>query len=271
MRSNNVVSRVGVIVAMATCAQRILPYANDLHYASSFSLRALMDDWRVIPHDRLRQHVIHTYRKGGGSRADVLLIDIDGHKAVLKDHNASDVGFGKLLGPLLVSREARALRRLDRISGTPRLYATPDSRSLLMEHMPGKPLGQFGDNPAWEKFFVKFECLLREVHANGVAHCDLRSPDNALICAPNQPAIVDFVACVFRGRRWNIISRWLFDQFSRADRNALIKLKKGVAPDLLTAEEERLLTERTALERIARVLGAGFRNLSRRLLTKNAE
>lgn len=230
-----------------------------------------MDSWREISHDQLRQHVIHRYRQGGGSRPDVLLIEIDGRKAVLKDHNACDRGFGKLLGPLLVSREAKALRRLDQVAGTPTLYATPDSRSLLMEHLPGKPLGQFGDNPAWEQFFLDFERLLHEVHANGVAHCDLRSPDNALICASNRPAMVDFVSCVFRGRRWNIVSRWLFDQFSRADRGALIKLKKGVAPDLLTPQEERLLQEQTMLERAARWLGAGFRNLSRRLLTKRAK
>jgi predicted Ser/Thr protein kinase len=230
-----------------------------------------MDNWSEISHDRLRQHVIHSYRQGGGSRPDVLLIEVDGRKAVLKDHNACDQGFGKLLGPLLVSREAKALRWLDQIAGTPKLYATPDSRSLLMEHMPGDPLGQFGDNPAWEKFFIDFERLLREVHAKGVAHCDLRSPNNALICESNQPAIVDFVSCVFRGRRWNFISRWLFDQFSRADRSALIKLKKGVAPDLLTPEEERLLNEQTILERTARWLGASFRNLSRWLLTKSAK
>ncbi len=230
-----------------------------------------MDNWCEISHDRLRQHATRSYRQGGGSRPDVLLIDIDGRKAVLKDHNACDQGFGQLLGPLLVSREAKALRRLDQIAGIPKLYATPNSRSLLMEHLPGEPLGQFGDNPAWEQFFIDFERLLREVHASGVAHCDLRSPENALICESNQPAIVDFVSCVFRGRRWNIISRWLFEQFSRADRGALIKLKKGVAPDLLTPEEERLLHEQTMLECAARWVGASFRNVSRWLLTKSAK
>ena len=230
-----------------------------------------MDDWCEISRDRLRQHVIHSYRQGGGSRPDVLLIQIDGREAVLKDHNACDLGFAKLIGPLLVSREAKALRRLDQIPGTPKLYTTPDSRSLLMEHMPGKPLGDYGENPAWDRFFADFQRLLEEVHANGVAHCDLRSPNNALICESNRPAIVDFVSCVFRGRRWNILSRWLFDQFAQADRNALVKLKKGVAPNLLTPKEKRLLNERTLLERTARWVGASFRNLSRWLLTKTAK
>ncbi len=226
-----------------------------------------MTEWCDMSRKQLRQHVVRSFRQGSGSRPDVLLIDIDGAKAVLKDHNACDRGFGKLLGPLLASREAKALRRLETVAGTPKLYATPDTRSLLMEYLPGKPLGQFGDNPAWEEFFEDFEGLLREVHAMGVAHCDLRSPDNAMICAPNRPVMVDFVSSVFRGRRWNLISRWLFDQFSRADRGALFKLKKGVAPHLLTPEERRLMDEQTALERVARRLGAGLRNLSRRLLT----
>ena len=228
-----------------------------------------MEVWRDASLDWLRQHVIHTYRQGGGSRPDVNLIDKDGQKAVLKDHNACDRGFRLIIGPLLVWREAKALVRLREINGIPNLYATPDARSLLMEHLPGKQIGDCERNLAWGDFFNNFERLLQEMHTLGVAHCDLRNPGNVLVREDNQPAIVDFVSCVFRGPKWNILSRWIFDKFSQADRDALAKLKKRVAPELLTSYEERVLFAPTRLERVARTVGTSIRNLGRWLFTRH--
>ncbi len=227
-----------------------------------------MKSWSEISRIELRAHAAHRFREGGGSRPDVLLIEIDSHKAVLKDHNACDGRFGRFIGPLLAWREAKALRRLNGVAGIPRLYARPDRRSVLMEYIPGKHLGSGSERAAGEEFFVRFHNLLQTVHARGVAHCDLRSPRNTLVDEDGRPAIVDFVSCVFRGRRWNIIANWLFNQFQRADLGAEAKLKKLVAPDLLTAEEERSLRGRTVIDRTARWLGGGIRKLSRRLLTK---
>ena len=89
---------------------------------------------------RLREHAVQRYRQGGRSRPDVLVIDIDGDQAVLKDHNQCDRWFATLLGPLLVWREQRALKRVAELEGIPRFYRCVGSRALLMEHLPGVPI-----------------------------------------------------------------------------------------------------------------------------------
>ncbi len=215
--------------------------------------------------------MVQTYRQGGGSRPDVLLLELDSHQAVLKDHNACDRLFGAMLGPLLASREARALRSLEGIAGVPSLYTRVGRRCLLMEHIPGTQLIRCGDNPAWEEFFARLQGLLRDMHTRGVAHCDLRSPTNTLVCVGNRPAVVDFVSCVFRGGRWNPLMSWVFGKFRDADRAAVIKLKLQVAPQLVTAAEARSLRHRSIVERIARWIGAAVRNASRWLLTERTK
>ena len=60
----------------------------------------------------LRQTVSDVYRRGRGSRPDVLLISVDGELAVLKDYGACDPWFARVLGPFLAGRESRTLQRL---------------------------------------------------------------------------------------------------------------------------------------------------------------
>jgi serine/threonine protein kinase len=215
----------------------------------------------------LRSKSIRTFRQGGGSRPHVCLVSAAGHKAVLKDYHACDPWFARLLAPLLAAREARALRLLDDVVRVPSLLSTPDRRSLLIQYLPAQPLLKVDAVVDWEPFFRDLRQLLETIHARGVAHSDLRSPNNTLLDAAGRPVIVDFVASVQRGRRWNLPGKWLFQAFSRADRDAIAKLKRHVAPELLTDAERALLTRRGPLERSARWLGRGVRNVTRKLFT----
>ena len=106
------------------------------------------------------------------------------------------------------------------------------------------------------------------MHARGIAHCDLRSPFNTMIGAGGEPYIVDFVASISKGGSWNLVANRLFDRFARADRQAVVKLKKSAAPDLVSECEEAAYSKRSAPEKAARRLGAGVRNLSRWLFTR---
>lgn len=217
----------------------------------------------------LRQNVLKVYRRGGGSRPDVLLIEIGGLKTVLKDHGTCDPWFARILGPLLAAREARALNRLHGVKGVPKLLRRPDSRSLLLEYLPVAQLSdEENKNTDWEDFFDRLQTLVVRMHERGVAHCDLRSPFNTLIDANSEPVIVDFVAAVTRGRPWNLPVNWVFGRFVEADKGALIKLKKAVAPELITEVEYERFTRRTKLEKFARWLGVQVRNLSRKLFTQ---
>ncbi len=222
-----------------------------------------------LPLAQLRARAIRTFRQGGGSRPDVLLVERESGPAVLKDHAGCDPWFGRLIGPVLAAREARALRRLEGVAGVPRLLARPSVRALLMEYCRATPITRFEGDADWALFFARLETLLRDVHRRGVAHCDLRSPTNTLITPEQEPVVVDFVACVFRGSSWNFVSRWIFEQFRRADLAALAKLKRHVAPELVTEAERASEAQRGWLERAARRIGSSARVLSRWLFTKH--
>lgn len=216
----------------------------------------------------LRQTVREVYRRGGGSRPDVLLIGVDDKLAVLKDHGACDPWFARVLGPLLAGRESRTLQRLHGTRGVPALLGRPDSRSLLIEHVHATSLANGAEGTDWLVFFKRMDGLLAEMHARGIAHCDLRSPFNTMISEGGEPFIVDFVASLSRGRPWNIVANWLFTHFVRADEEAVIKLKMSVAPELVSEQEYARYSSRSGLERTARWIGSGVRTLSRKLFTR---
>ncbi|MBS1270641.1 MAG: hypothetical protein MAG794_01599 [Gammaproteobacteria bacterium] len=214
----------------------------------------------------LRADTIEAMRRGGGSRPDVLRVRCHNGEAVLKDQNGCDRAFARLLGPLLARREARALRGLDDVPGVPALLGRPDKRSVLMEYIPSTPITRASHND-WPEFFAALECLLDTLHTQGIAHCDLRSPNNTLVGEAGKPVLVDFVASVRRGRSWNPVSIRIFDLFCRVDKKAVIKLKSIVAPELVTPDERHLLRHRSPLHRAIRRLGIGIRNVARGLFT----
>jgi len=218
--------------------------------------------------ESLRANTVKVIRHGGGSRPDVLRVRCDHGEAILKDQNGCDAAFARLLGPLLAWREARALRALDGLAGIPALLDRPDRRSVLMEYIPAVPINQ-ASHADWPAFFAALEQLVDAMHGRGIAHCDLRSPNNTLVSDAGAPVLVDFVASVRDSRPWNPIGRWLFAGFRSVDRKALIKLKSLVAPELVTDDERPLLEHRNPLHRAVRGLGVAVRNLTRKLFTRS--
>ncbi|MFZ0488224.1 MAG: hypothetical protein WAL83_14605 [Arenicellales bacterium] len=207
-------------------------------------------------------------RRGGGSRPDVLRVRYRGGQAILKDQNGCDRAFARLLGPLLAGREARALRALHGIDGIPALLARPDRRSILMEHVAARPITRTSHSD-WPAFFEQLERLLDAMHERGIAHCDLRSPDNTLVDEVGRPVLVDFVASVRRASAWNPPGRWLFARFCGVDGKAVLKLKSIVAPELVAPEDRHLLEHRSPVHRAVRGLGMAVRTLTRKLFTRS--
>ena len=211
-----------------------------------------------------------TFRHGGGSRPEVLLISSNGEQAVLKDFSKSDPWFRRVVGPLSARREARVLEQLRGARGVPRLLRRVGRDALLLEYIAGASAREAPPGGLTPPFFERFYRLVERLHESGVAHCDLRSQGNILIGADGEPHVVDFAAHFRRGRSWNPVSRWLYAKFCEADRVAVARLKKSHAPELLTETEIQALARdrKTWLERSARFIGKSVRNVSRRLLTK---
>lgn len=225
-----------------------------------------MIDWQSIDLDVIRQHATATHRKAHGSRPDVLRITFGDDEAVLKDYTHSDAWFRRLLAPLLVLREVRSLKRLDGVAGVPRLYHVYNRYAFLVESVDGVAASQMKASSLGNDFFERMNKVLDDIHDKGVTHCDLRSAGNTLITPDHQPWLVDFVASIHQSSRWNIIGRWIFDQFVEADYGAVLKLKKRLAPDLLTSKElDSIEHPHSVVEKVGRKMGRSVRFVTRTL------
>ena len=226
-------------------------------------------NWTDYSLEELRAHATRSFREGGGSRPDVMLIEIDGHSAVLKDQNGADTAFALLVGPLLNWRECKALRKLAMVDCVPRLLHKPDKRSFLMAYHESEQITRLSTiEPNWPVFFDKLAAAIEQIHLAGVAHNDLRNPTNTLITPAGEPVLVDLVACYCRGQSWNFPNRWLFDKFCQVDKSAITKIKSRVAPEL--RNEQDVIAEDIAGRpgMVVRSAGQFIRRLSRRLFTK---
>ncbi|MGH8453438.1 MAG: hypothetical protein ACRESW_02705, partial [Nevskiales bacterium] len=186
--------------------------------------------------DELRQSVVYRHVEGAGSRPAVLVVRAGDGEAVLKDYSRCDRLFAGLIGPLLVWRETSALAQLDGTPGVPRLIRKLGSRAFLMENLQGADKARKQPATTRPEFYQRLRELVDRIHARGVAHCDMRRSGNILVDADGQPYLVDFVSCAFLRPWWHPLG-WLFPLLCQADRDAIIKLKHRVSPELLTEEE----------------------------------
>jgi len=226
-------------------------------------------NWSEYNLKQLREHAVRTFREGGGSRPDVLLIEIEGERAVLKDQGGADQLFAILVGPILNWRECKALRKLAAVKCVPALLSVPSSRAFLMSYHHSEQITRLENNqPDWPDFFNKLSSAIHQIHAAGVAHNDLRNPTNTLVTPEGEPILVDLVACFCRGQSWNLPNQWLFKKFSLVDLSAITKIKNRVAPQLLNENDIQAEQIAGKTGMAAKNLGQWVRRLSRKLFTK---
>jgi len=209
------------------------------------------------------------FRKAGGTRPDLTLSDIHGQKVVVKDFRRSAPLFSFLIGPILVHREKAALIRLTGVKGVPQFAGGIDRHAFAMSYTPGTSLDKLENVSLSNGFFDKLTEIVDEMHKKGVAHCDLRSRGNVILGEDGLPYVVDFAACVLKGRGLNPFINWLFARFCEADENAILRIKQRLAPELITDDERDILARPNRLERPAEFVGKTIRNITRFLLARS--
>lgn len=222
-----------------------------------------------ISRKAIEENTVDYYRTAGGTRPDLRVVELDSKKIVVKDFKRSDFLFRVIVGPILNRREFGALRNLLGVKGIPQLVGRVDRYALAIEHVSGKSLEHVDNGVLSSGFYIELRQVIDDMHARGVAHCDLRSRGNVMLGDDGKPYVVDFAACVYRGRGINPFFRWLFGQFVLADRNAILRIKKRLSPELLTEEDKAELDTPLPFERPARLVGETIRNITRKLMTQN--
>ena len=215
--------------------------------------------------EKLRDHCVAVLKKAENTRADVLLIDVKGHKAVLKDYTHSSRGFKILIAPLLVMREVKALRALDSVAEVPSLIRKISIHAFLMEYVPGKRIRFMRDKINFKVFIENTEALVKKLHHQGVVHGDLRNATNILVTDENQPVLVDFVSAVHRGHALNPFSWALYNMCLIIDRGAMYKLREKYLPQSITQTERQSYEQTKPGETIARWISVRIRNLVQKI------
>lgn len=159
----------------------------------------------------------------------------------------------------LCRREARALARLDGLTGTPRLVAQ-DAGGLRREWIEGRPMQVA--RPRNADYYRAARRLVSALHRRGVAHNDLAKETNWLVTPTGGPAIVDFQLALVSRRRGR-----LFRSLAREDLRHLLKHKRSYCPDHLTARERRILAQPAVISRLWMATGKPvYTFVTRRLL-----
>ncbi len=114
---------------------------------------------------------------------------VDGRHEVIK---AVGTPF-KSLTRIWCRHEAECLSQLEELGFTsaPKLISSTVD-SFTMEQIEGKSLQ--GRKPIGETLFIRLMDVISELHGFGFAHGNLR-PNNIIIRAGNEPALIDFESC----------------------------------------------------------------------------
>lgn len=188
-------------------------------------------------------------KRQGWAKADIKKLSCDGLQVILKDFGDKNL-FVRWLGRHQMRREMRALALLESVTGIPSFLGELAPCGILLELVKGEPISQWrGARPEdIESMFRRLGDLVAAIHAQGVAHLDLRKRDNILIAADGTPSIIDFNASI-RFTPGGLIARLFFPMFRAVDRAALLKWKAQLCPAAMTDDEMRRHRRMTRLRR----------------------
>jgi hypothetical protein len=154
---------------------------------------------------------------------------------------------------ILAKREIRALRAVAGIEGTPEIIKV-DADGLFRTWTEGTPLHLA--RPHNVQWYRDARRLLRDMRRRGITHNDLAKPQNWLMLADGNAAVIDFQLASCHRRRGR-----LFMLMAYEDLRHCLKQKRAFAPDLMTPMERRILARKSLPSRIWMATGKKIYNL----------
>lgn len=202
----------------------------------------------------LRAHVKRVIHQGKGYQSTVYLVEVGGQQAAVKDFATAPRLFRRFVAPALLRREARALRHLAGVPGVPQLYARIDALAIAMQYIEGTPISQFERGELAPEVFPRIQQVIDAIHEHGVAHGDIKRRSNLLLTPGGEIFVIDFAAALIGNRPLHPLINRLQQLMAEVDDKSLPRLKKAVAPELLTDDDWHKLNNPTTLEKLARRL-----------------
>ena len=219
----------------------------------------------------LGEHVVRKLSDGSATRAEILLVEVNRVQAAVKDYWPRHRRYRRTVGRWLIGREAAAYARLAGVRGVPAFYGCIDDYALAIEYIDGKNCSQCAPGELGPEFFQRLQRIVAALHARGMAHCDLKKDTNIIVDRHGQPHVIDLAAALpKRGGSLpvRLLMRWFWLRFARDDIKAIAKLKRKLAPELLTPQERRALQHRSVGERTLKLAMRTVRSVVKLLMTR---
>jgi predicted Ser/Thr protein kinase len=182
------------------------------------------------------------------NQGTLLLYSVNGQELIIKTPMGN--GLLRKARQKTLLREYRAYRHLHGVAGVPECYGLLEGRYLLLEYVKGKPYREatWSDRDQW---FDELLLVLRDIHARGVSHGDLKTKGNLLVTEDEKPCVIDFGTAFIEEPGFHPVNNWLFRMARQMDINAWVKHKyRGQYGNASEADNE--LLDYSWIERLVR-------------------
>jgi RIO-like serine/threonine protein kinase len=148
---------------------------------------------------------------------------------VVKDFAPRAAWVRATIGRWITNREVRAYRALHGHPAVPRFLGRIDALAFAVEYRPGRHLSRRLGAELSPGFSDRIADAVREMHARGVVHLDLRHRSNVLVDEEQQPILIDFASAIVMQPK-SLWARWLLPLLARLDLRAVEKWRQRVEP-----------------------------------------
>ncbi|HEY7120364.1 MAG TPA: hypothetical protein VH475_27495 [Tepidisphaeraceae bacterium] len=162
----------------------------------------------------------------------------DGERVVLKVGRTADYAGLPLtwLGRWLCERESRFYQACADLPNVPKWLGNVGVTGFAHAYVPGRPLSK--EHPIPDGMFDELFALLAELHRRKIAYVDTNKPQNILQGEDGRPHLIDFqISFGLADFGDNFLTRAILRRLQKEDRYHVLKHKRKLRPDLLTAEE----------------------------------
>jgi hypothetical protein len=170
----------------------------------------------AISRGELAEHTTAVLHRGNLRNPDVLLVEVGGHRLVVKDFAPRGVWVRASIGRWITAREVRALRALDGLPAVPRFLGSLDSLAFAVEYRPGRRMSRKLAGRVPPEFLGRLETALRDMHRRGVDE-------------EGEPILIDFGSAL-TFRPGGLLARWLLPLLGRLDFAAVEKWRRRLSP-----------------------------------------